>query len=101
MKRFIMMSCGFAEEAKTSWLIYQCDFSGHPGFPTDKEAITELALDLYYKFLGDKVQDPGLKTCCIASKTFNSQAKYCSNCGKSLADKIFEWYERLALEKKN
>lgn len=95
MKKFIMMSCGYVESNRTSWLIYQCNFFGDEGFDTAKEAVTELALDLYAKFHDEYLSvyqnrySDSVKECCRKALIANHQAKFCSECGCQLLDEKF------------
>lgn len=95
MYRFIVMVCGYVESAMTSNLIYQCGFFGNPGYSSRKEAITDLALDLYAKFYDDYLSiyenryAKEVKSCCRTALVANKEAKFCSDCGKQLKDKLF------------
>jgi hypothetical protein len=99
MYKFIIMHCGYVESNMTSALIFQCQFFGHPGYTSRKEAITELALDMYAKFYDEHLsiyQNRYLrevKKCCRDSLVANRDAKFCSNCGDQLKDKEFNYDE--------
>lgn len=95
--RFIMMSCGYAESGQTSWLIYQCQFFGRYNYYSSyKEAITDLALDLYAKFYDDHLSiyqnryNKEVKDCCRKTLVSNKEAKFCFSCGERIVDKIFD-----------
>lgn len=45
------MHLGYAESSTVTPFIFQCRFHGHAGYETHKEAITELALDMYHKYM--------------------------------------------------
>lgn len=92
--RFIVMITGYAENASTSCLIYQCGFFGHPGYASYKGAITNLALDLYAKFYNERLsiyehRYSQAKECCTKSLIANKESKFCAECGRKLADKTF------------
>jgi hypothetical protein len=97
MLRFIVMSCGYVENATTSVLIYQCEFFGNPGYTSYKEAITDLALDMYGKFHDDYLStyenrySKDVKRCCCATLIANKEAKFCSECGSQIVDKEFHY----------
>ena len=94
--RFIIMNTGYVESSSTSTLIYQCGFFGNPGYASYKEAITDLALDLYAKFYDDVLSvyhnryAREIKDCCRKSLIDNNDAKFCSDCGQELHDKPFD-----------
>lgn len=96
MLRFIVMTCGYVENAMTSALIYQCQFFGNPGYSTYKEAITDLALDLYSKYYDDHLSiyenrySRSVKDCCRQTLINNKEAKFCSDCGSQISDKDFD-----------
>jgi hypothetical protein len=95
MLRFIVMHCGYVESSATSALIYQCEFFGNPGYTSYKEAITDLALDLYAKFYDDYLSvyenryRKEVKECCRKALIANKEAKFCSECGGQIVDKKF------------
>lgn len=97
MYRFIVMICGYVESSMTSNLIYQCGFFGNPGYTSRKEAITDLALDLYAKFYDDHLSiyenryGRDVKKCCRESLIANKEAKFCSDCGSQIKDKAFDY----------
>jgi hypothetical protein len=102
MKRFIVMTCGYAEGAYVSGLIYQCEFFGNPGYLSYEEAITDLALDLYAKFYDDYISvyqnrydRDDLKQCCRATLLDKKDAKFCCQCGQQIADREFNYDEFL------
>lgn len=94
--KFIVLSCGYAEEGMTSVLVYQCGFFGHPGYSSYQEAITELALDLYSKYYDEHLSiyqnrySDRIKKCCREALISNSKANFCAECGNKLADYKFE-----------
>jgi hypothetical protein len=94
--RFIMMHTGYMENASTGCLIYQCGFFGHPGYSTYKEAITELALDMYAKFYDEHLSayenryGRDVNECCRETLIANKEAKFCFTCGKQIVDKQFD-----------
>lgn len=96
MYRFIVMICGYVENAMTSTLIYQCQFFGNPGYSSKKEAVTDLALDLYSKYYDDHLSvyerrySRDVKDCCRAALIANKEAKYCSDCGNQISDRKFD-----------
>lgn len=80
--RIVMMSCGYVENACTSWLI----FSTHEGhFVTAAEAVIELALDLYAKY-EDEVLTPIYRGGCCRTQ---GDVNFCSTCGTRLKPKEF------------
>jgi hypothetical protein len=95
MLRFIVMTTGYVENASTSLLVYQCGFFGKEGYTSYKEAITDLALDMYAKFHEEVLSvyqnryRSEVKECCRDSLIDNSKAKFCSICGCRLLDKEF------------
>lgn len=97
MYRFIVMTCGYVESAMTSTLIYQCQFFGHPGYTSRKEAVTNLALDLYAKYYDEHLSiyerrySRGVKECCRESLIANKEAKFCPACGSQIKDKDFHY----------
>jgi hypothetical protein len=84
--RIVMMSCGYVENACTSWLIFSTH-SGH--FATAAEAVIELALDLHAKF-EDEVLAPIYRSECCRKQ---GDVAYCSSCGKRLLPKAFNGTE--------
>ena len=99
MLRFIVMSCGYVEDASTSVLIYQCEFFGNPGYTSYKEAITDLALDMYGKFYDDYLSvyenryGNDVKECCRQALIANKTAKFCSGCGRQILNKEFHYHQ--------
>lgn len=93
--RFIVLCSGYAEDATTSVLIYQCEFSGHPGYSNYKDAVTDLALDLYAKYYDSCLNvyenrySADVKQCCRNALIENNKANFCSKCGNEIADKKF------------
>ena len=89
------MISGYAEDATTSSLIYQCSFFGKLGYQTCKEAITDLALDLYAKYYDEYISiyenrySNNVKGCCRECVIKNNEAKYCSDCGREIKDREF------------
>ena len=94
--RFIVMITGYVESASTACLIYQCGFFGNPGYDNYKDAITDLALDLYAKYYDDHMSayerryNRDVKECCRKTLIDNKEAKFCSACGSQIADKKFD-----------
>lgn len=86
----VMMSCGYVENAMTSWLIFSTRDISNLYFETPKEAVTELALDLYAKFEDERTYGREPKKCCVETQASNAAAKFCATCGKSLADAKFD-----------
>jgi hypothetical protein len=90
------MHCGYVESCRTSLLVYQCDFFGIPGYESMKQAITDLALDLYNKYYEECLSIyenrylRGLKDCCRNALIADHDAKFCSKCGIKLKDKDFD-----------
>lgn len=84
MYRVIMMTCGYVESSRTSWLIYQCEFFGLPGFETRREALKELALDMYAKYQDEHAPrvKPIVNKCC--KKAVTEKHDFCPSCGRSL-----------------
>lgn len=81
--RIVMMSCGYVENACTSWLI----FSTHTGcFATAAEAVIELALDLYAKFEDEVLVGYVHKKQCCREQ---GNVAFCSVCGTRLKPKEF------------
>ena len=95
MYRFVVMHCGYVENSNTSALIYQCMFFGRSGYLSMKEAITDLALDMYAKFYDERLSiyenrySKDVKKCCRESLIANQNAKFCSECGSQIVDKQF------------
>lgn len=80
--RIVMMSCGYVENACTSWLI----FSAHEDcFPTAAEAVIELALDLHAKYEDEVLTPIHRGSCCRTQGDVN----FCSTCGTRLKPKEF------------
>jgi len=96
MYKFIAMHCGYAESCKTSLLVYNCRFFGISGYKLMKDAITDLAFDLYHKFHNECLSIYenrylfGLSDCCRESLIKDHDAKFCSKCGSQLKDKDFD-----------
>lgn len=83
------MHCGYVESCQVSALIFSCEPLGRSGFSSYKEAITELALDMYAKFTEyHKPQD----ACCKETKKLQPNAKFCSSCRRDL-NTNFDWEE--------
>lgn len=80
-------------------LIYQCQFFGNPGYTSMKEAITELALDMYAKFQGDVLSayqrrhSSEMGECCRETLMIQPRANFCTSCGCVIADREFRYYE--------
>lgn len=92
------MTCGYVENAQVSALIYQCQFFDNPGYSTYKEAITDLALDLYAKFYEDFLSAyqnrySSNDKCCRDVLIADKDAHYCPKCGKRITDKEFNYEE--------
>lgn len=93
--KFIMINCGYVESNKTAPLIYGCQFMGYEGFSTCREAITELALDLYAKFhyeildVYENRYAQDLKKCCLDMLIRDKNANFCPLCGSAIKDKDF------------
>ncbi len=87
------MHCGYVESCKTSLLVFQ---AFNNGYKSMKEAITELALDMYNKFhheclsIYENRYSFGLKDCCRLALIEKHDANFCSNCGSQLKDKEFD-----------
>lgn len=96
MYKYIIMHCGYVENNMTAALIFQCQFFGHPGYSSRKEALTELALDMYAKFYDDYLSiyenryGRDVKKCCREALISNKEAKFCSECGSQIKDKGFD-----------
>jgi hypothetical protein len=84
MKRFIVMTFGFAEDASVAPLIYQ--YQRGAGLASMKSAITSLALDLYAKYREDSQYQLYQKTkqCCKQTLNSTQHAKFCMECGSRL-----------------
>lgn len=99
MYKHIVMGAGFAESATAGVLVYSCEYFGNPGYATMKEAITDLALDLYSKYYDDVLSvyqrrySGGLKDCCLKTIVGSKTAKFCSECGGKITDKKFDTEE--------
>ena len=95
--RFIVMTPGYVESACTAYLIYECAFFGHPGYTSYKEAITNLALDLYAKYCDEHLSiyenryGRDVSDCCRKALIADKAAKFCAACGHQLADKKFDY----------
>lgn len=79
----IMMTCGYVESGFVSELTFA---SYNEGFATAKEAVTELALDMYAKYTEEHVGDVQTKKCCKAAKQKEAGFNFCPKCGSSLFD---------------
>ena len=86
--KFIMMTCGYVESSMVSNLVFGPQ--GHSGFATHKEAIIELALDMYAKYNWEEApRRTGVK-CDDCVKRQPAQFNFCPSCGKSLKDDGFD-----------
>lgn len=56
-------------------------------YKSAKDALLDLALFLQEQYVG-QTEPP--KKCCTASKQKDSEAQFCSKCGKPLLDKVFD-----------
>jgi len=86
--RFIMMHCGYVESCQVSVLIFSCAPLGRESFPSYKEAITELALDMYAKYTAD--HQSTAKSCCKKTQSALPDAKLCASCGREI-NTCFDW----------
>lgn len=87
--RIVMMSCGYVENNRTSWLIFTT-FADDERFETAAQAVIELALDLHAKY-EDEVLDVGyLSPCCKESQAKDADAVFCAKCGKRCRDAEFD-----------
>lgn len=91
--RFVAFSCGYVESSMTSTLVYGTPFLGNKKFTTRGEAITELALDLYAKFMSERPQSV-IKTCCENYRSLKEEKRYqyCPKCGNELQAEDFDAY---------
>ena len=89
--KFIVMTCGYVESAATSSLIYSCGFMGNgKGYESCKDAITELALDMYAKYADDYLKEDKIKyPCCHNQLVDRPQASFCSDCGSKIRSDNF------------
>lgn len=94
--KFIVMTAGYVESAKTAVLVYQCEFFGSAGYSTIETAITDLALDFYHKFYDEHLsvyEDRycrEYKHCCTESLIYSKGQITCVTCGRELLDKKFD-----------
>jgi hypothetical protein len=90
--RFVAFSCGYVESSMTSTLVYGTPFLGNKKFATRGEAITELALDLYAKFVTDRAHVSNLrekpKACCQEAE--EQKHNFCSKCGRPILTDEFD-----------
>lgn len=89
--RVIMMSCGYVESNRTSWLIYTT-FSRNERFDTAAQAVMELALDLHAKYEDEVLSTNYVyqgKECCKKAKE-NVESVFCAKCGTRLRDDAFD-----------
>lgn len=86
--RIVMMSCGYVENAMTSWLIFTTHYKR---FETAAQAVIELALDIYAKYEEDTLQPMFRGKCCRDHITSvgEENAQFCPTCGQRLKDKDF------------
>lgn len=97
MKRFIVMTFGYAYDAAVAPMIYQVQRNSW--FESMKSAITNLALDLYAKYCEEhKYQRyQNVKPCCELNN--NKHAVFCMKCGNRLAPPSFDPDEFMAYVK--
>ena len=94
--RFIVMTTGYVENASTAFLAYQCEFFGNSGYDNYKDAITDLALDMYAKFYDEHLStyqnrySSEVRDCCRNSLIANKDAEFCSKCGDRIVNKKFD-----------
>lgn len=80
-------------------LIYQCQFFGNPGYTSMKEAITELALDMYAKYYEDVLSayqrrhSREMGECCRDTLIIKPRANFCMGCGHTITDRKFNYDE--------
>ncbi len=92
--RFIVMCCGYVESSTTSVLIYQCGFFGNPGYTSYKEAITDLALDMYAKYSeAHKRARERRAKCCLQTLLAAKSANFCMFCRAPLHESRFDYQE--------
>ncbi len=88
--QFVAFSCGYVESNRTSWLIYGTPFVGNPGYDTIREAVTELAIDLWSKWESERV-GPSTLPCCEKYRNVD-EFERCPKCGRELRDDEFDVY---------
>lgn len=99
MFRFIVLHTGYVENNSTACLIYRCEFFGNAGYDNYKDAITDLALDIYAKFYDEVLSTyqnryaSEVRDCCRKTLIANKDAKYCLHCGDKIVDKKFDYEE--------
>lgn len=79
----VMMFAGYVEHCTTSCIIYSTQTGER--FKTRTEAVKELALDMYHKYMND-VNPPTYgqeKACCAKSKDVATNV-FCPKCGREL-----------------
>ncbi len=76
----IMMCCGYAESAMSSWLIYT-SIIGNVTFATKVDAVKALALDMYNKYIDD--MDVRTVRQCPECKEIRG-GDFCFKCGANL-----------------
>lgn len=89
--KYIVMSCGYAEDSSISFLIFE---SMTLKFNTPKDAITELALDLYERYSFKYRKALVVNKCC--KEHSSPSIRYCPICGRHLCvDDSFDYEEFL------
>jgi hypothetical protein len=78
------LNCGFAEDGELSYT----PFTSEQKFASAKEALIDLAQFFKEHFVEGNT--PKLKACCTATRAKDTEAKFCSKCGSSLAVKKFD-----------
>lgn len=99
MIKYIVYHTGYVENSSTSLMVYQCQFFGCYGYASAKEAVVDLALDLYSKYIDDVLayRKPTSKCCETASllgassiAEIREKYKVCTKCGVELQDRTFD-----------
>lgn len=87
----IMMSCGYVENSMTSWLIFSTEDISNVYFETARDAVIQLALDLYAKYEDElSYTRPKSNKCCESNAATNPDALYCLTCGRRLEENTFD-----------
>lgn len=101
MIKFIVYNTWDVENCSVSLMVYNCQYFGHSGYESVKEAWLEFTKDIYAKYIEDVQSaripaDPNCKGCKTASllgsgssKMMAEKYKFCQVCGKELQDRPF------------
>lgn len=88
--RIVMMCCGYVESSMTSWLIFST-MDKSKRFETARDAVVELALDLYAKYDDElSYSRKAIGRCCQDTQALNKEAAYCMTCGNRFESNEFD-----------